>query len=78
MYKCSDIYLNAYLLTRNFKYADVEIEHQTNRRTVYFVYEDSEELRKAMQDYKENDFLDKYISNYLLTKREITKSLKYK
>lgn len=78
MYKTSDIYMNAYLLAKNFKYSDVEVEKQTTRRTVYFVYEDSEELRQAIDDYKENEFLDNYISNYLYTKREITIALKYK
>lgn len=74
--KVDDIYLNAYLLSDKFVTKKVEVIKEGGRNKVAFYYSDSKETRATIKDYSENDWLKKYISNYLLTKTEITNTLR--
>lgn len=76
LYQVTDIYLNAYLLADNFECKKVEVIKESGRDKVAFCYLDNKELRAAIVDYRENDWLKKYIDRYLLTKREITRALR--
>lgn len=76
LYEVNDIYLNAYLLSDNIKTEKVDIVKSDGRNKVTFYYADNKELRASVKDYRENDFLKKYIDNYLFTKREITRVLR--
>lgn len=75
-YEVTDIYLNAYLLSDNFKYIDIKILEETNRKIVIFCYEKTDKLEQAVQDYKNNEFIHMYVKRYLATKRAITKALR--
>lgn len=76
LYEVLDIYLNAYLMSDNFECKKVEVINTEGRRKVAFYYLDDKNLRASVKDYRENDYLKKYISNYLATKRQITKALR--
>lgn len=73
--RVSDVYLNAYLRTGHYSSTGVSVERIDGRRTVVFLYEESEDLENAIQNFRDSDFMRGFIREYLYSKRQITQAL---
>lgn len=73
--RVSDVYLNAYLRSGGYSSIDYEVARVDGRRTVTFIYEDDGSMDKAIEQFKDSQFMRDFIREYLYTKRAITKAL---
>lgn len=75
MIKITDIYLNGWLRASGFTGKSVEVEVVDGRNRVTFLYEGSPQLESAIQEFRDDDFTRRFISEYLYSKRLITEAL---
>lgn len=75
MTKVTDLYLNAYLLAKGFEMKDIDVIELDGRETVFFVYENEEDLVAAIEEYRDDKFIKDFVSKYLFSKRQITAAL---
>lgn len=65
LYFITSIYLNAFLLSKDFK---VEKTSVLDSGKVALFYADTEELHRAIEDYKNNKELTDFVTSYLKVK----------
>ena len=74
--RVSNIYLKAYLEVSGVNCEGVEVSSVNGKRTVDWVYEDNELARVTIANYREDDFIREFVSEYLFAKTQITSALK--
>lgn len=74
--KVSDLYLKAYLETRGFTTEDIQVDSINGKKTIHWVYIANEQVEEAIEEFREDEFLKSYITEYLRSKREITEALR--
>lgn len=74
--RVSDIYLKAYLEASGVDCEEVEVSNSNGKRTINWVYKDSELARVTIKSYREDDFIKEFVSEYLFAKTQITAALK--
>lgn len=64
-----------YLVSKNLKWQDIGIEWNAEKQRdfVYFVFEENEEVLKALEDYKNNRELQEFNSAFGIVKDAIRK-----
>lgn len=72
----SDIYLKAFLAASGVDCEDIEVSSVNGKRTINWVYEDSELARATIVNYREDDFTREFVTEYLFAKTQITAALK--
>lgn len=75
MTKITDVYLNGFLRAKGFTEKSVDVEMIDGRKRVGFLYERDSRLDAAIEEFREDELMRRFITEYLYSKRQITQAL---
>lgn len=71
MYYITSIYMNAYLISKGFEVVKTEKVIEHGKEKIGFFYKNTDDIQETIQEFKENEELQNYITNMLKVRSTI-------
>mgnify|MGYP000989617734 CR=1 FL=1 len=75
MTKITDVYLNGFVRAKGFKEKSIDVEEIDGRKRVTFLYDRDAQLDATIEEFREDELMRRFITEYLYTKKQITQTL---